>query len=74
MVTIDAERSILVAEEPVDPRRLSAVIRDHRSRHAGRAVVVVADQSVPTGVLVSVMDRIRLAGVMDAVVATEAMQ
>ena len=56
-VRIDAEQHYSVNNRMIEPADLEGVLKDEMSKHpADQAVVMHVDQSVPTGITVSVLD------------------
>ena len=62
MVGIDANGHVFVDERRVDLLSLQSVIERELQSQPGRNVVLIADETAQTGVVVQVMDECRLAG------------
>jgi biopolymer transport protein ExbD len=61
-IVIDADGVIFVDSKPIDLRAVRAHVERFRATDVS-SVVVQADQSAPTGVVVAVADQIRLGGI-----------
>ena len=70
VVTIDARGYIWWQERHVQPEELQTIFRSLGS-DTQSTVIVHADKNVNTGLLIQVIDQIRLAGVAHVAVATE---
>jgi biopolymer transport protein ExbD len=68
-VVIDERGEISVDAKTVDIRALRAHVEQYRAT-SDRGVVVVAHEQAPTGVLVAVVDQIRLGGIADITFTT----
>lgn len=71
MVAVSAEGEIWIDRRQVDVRAVRANIQRLRAENPEGAVVIQADTEARTGLLIEVMDQVRLAGVMDVSVATQ---
>jgi biopolymer transport protein ExbD len=69
-VTITADGALFVAGAPVGLEDLVAVLQQAIEQSAQGTVVLRADEGVPHGLVVEVMDRIRLAGAERIAIAT----
>ncbi|SEP67563.1 biopolymer transport protein ExbD [Solimonas aquatica] len=69
VVSIDARGDILVDRKLTDERSVRAAIERLHAQRPEDAVVVVADNHAPTGILVSVIDQVRQGGVMGVSIA-----
>ncbi len=65
LVTLDAEGGLFVDQKPVPPDDLRAVLVRIRIESPGRPVLLEADQALPYGRVIEVMDRIRRADIPD---------
>jgi biopolymer transport protein ExbD len=74
LVGINVRGEVWIDQRAVDIRAVRASIERLRAQNPQSSVIVSADRNVTTGLLVQVMDQIRLAGVMNAAVATESAQ
>ena len=71
IVSIKADGEIWIDKRPVDIRAVRAnVARLHAENPLG-SVIIAADRDTKTRDLVQVMDQIRLAGIINASIATE---
>lgn len=70
IVTVDARGMIWWQERHVSLDELFSIVRS-QAKDSQTSVVVHADQQVSTGLLIQVIDQIRLAGVAHVAVATE---
>jgi len=68
-IVIDEQGEISLDAKAVDIRALRAHVEQYRAT-SDRGVVVVAHEHAPTGVLVAVVDEIRLGGIMDITFTT----
>lgn len=72
IVSIKANGEVWIDKRAVDIRSVRAnVARLHAENPLG-SVIIAADRDTPTHDLVQVMDQIRLAGITNAAIATEA--
>ncbi|MCB9662624.1 MAG: biopolymer transporter ExbD [Alphaproteobacteria bacterium] len=71
-VWIGADGSVAVDEEPVDLAELRLRLRRAAERDRGTLVILKADQGVPHGRVVTVMDLARTLGLERIAIATEA--
>lgn len=69
VIAIDARGDILVDRKLTDERSVRAAIERLHAQRPEDAVVVVADNGAPTGILVSVIDQVRQGGVMAVSIA-----
>jgi biopolymer transport protein ExbD len=69
-VYIDRDQQIHVDRQPIRLWVLQGKVRKLLLARQGKAVLVVADQSVPSRRLIEVVDQIRLAGASEVGVAT----
>ena len=67
---IDDRGEISVDLKPIDLRTVRAHVERFKAVEAGVGIVVMADRHAPMGVVVSVTDQIRLAGVSDITFTT----
>lgn len=66
---IDEQGSVSVDSKPIDFRAVRAHVEQFRAT-GGAGVLVLADRGAPTGVVVSVTDQVRLAGITDITFTT----
>jgi biopolymer transport protein ExbD len=69
-ISIGANGEIVFAGQPVDPRAVRANIERVKAENVDVGVLVVAHESAPTGLLITVVDQVRLGGVFDVTFAT----
>lgn len=74
LVGVRENGEIWVDQRNVDIRALRASIERLHAQNPQGTVVVSADREVTAGLLVRVMDQIRLAGIKNAAVATESIE
>lgn len=68
-VTVDADQRIWLNNVTLDIRLLRARLIEMGLNSAGRSAVILADAQTSTGLLVNVMDQLRLAGFQNISVA-----
>lgn len=71
MIAIRPNGEIWVDRRPVDVRALRANIERLRAENPEGTVVILADKESQTGLLVEVMDQVRLAGVSSVAIAAD---
>lgn len=69
LIAIRANGEIWVDKRAVDVRAVRANIERMKAEAPEGAVVIQADEFAPTGLLVKVMDQVRMAGVLDISIA-----
>ena len=69
IITVDKDGDILIKNNPVPLKNISAVVDRFRTQHPDRGVLIMADQSSNTGMLIRVLDQCRMAGAKDVAVA-----
>ncbi len=69
IVTIDAEQQVWLNNAITDVRLLRARLQEMGLSDPSRSVIILADTQASTGLLVKVMDQIRLAGFVNISVA-----
>ncbi len=74
LIAISANDQIWMNRRQVDPRALRANIERAHAENPQGAVVIQADKSAKTGLLVQVMDAAREAGVDDVSLAADILQ
>jgi biopolymer transport protein ExbD len=72
LIGISAENQIWVQNRIIDLRAVRANIERLHAENPQGAVIVQADEGSRTGVLVAVMDQVRLAGVENVSIAADA--
>ena len=70
VITIGADGEIVFEGNAIDPRAVRANIERVKAENAEAGVLVVAHETAPMGLLVLVVDQVRLAGVVDVTFAT----
>ena len=70
-VYIDADGTVYVGEQPVNSWMVQTLVRDELSIASSGTVLVIADRSTPTELLIDVVDQAKLAGATEVGVATE---
>jgi biopolymer transport protein ExbD len=70
-VYIDAGGTVYVGEQPVNSWMVQTLVRDELSIASSGTVLVIADRSTPTELLIDVVDQAKLAGATEVGVATE---
>ena len=69
LVAIRANGEIWIDKRAVDVRAVRANVERLKADSSSGAVIIQADEFAPTGLLVKVMDQIRLAGIDDIALA-----
>src|SRR5690606_14399978 len=71
MIAIRPNGEVWVDRRPVDVRALRANVERLRAEKDRKSVVILADRESQTGLLVEVMDQVRLAGVSNVAIAAD---
>ncbi len=71
LVAITPNGEIWIDKQQVDVRAVRANVQRLRAQSPDSAVVIQADKEARTGILVKVMDQIRLAGVENVAIAAQ---
>ena len=71
MIAIRPNGEVWVDRRPVDVRALRANVERLRAENPEGTVVILADKESQTGLLVEVMDQVRLAGVTNVAIAAD---
>ncbi|GAB6057556.1 ExbD/TolR family protein [Desulfonatronum parangueonense] len=71
MIAVSDAGAVWIDGRQVDVRAVRANVERLRAENPESAVVIQADESSRTGVLIQVMDQVRQAGVLDVAVAAE---
>jgi len=71
LVGINPEGEVWIDNRSVDVRAVRAHVERLRAENPDAAVIVQADEKAPSGLLVKVMDQVRLAGVDDMAIASK---
>ena len=70
-IAITAAGEVWVDRRPVDPRSVRAIVARLHADNPEGSVIIQADEDAATGMLVEVMDQVRLAGVEKIAVAAD---
>jgi biopolymer transport protein ExbD len=71
LIAIRASGEIWIDKRVVDRRAVRAAVERLHAENPEGSVVIIADKSSETGVLVEVMDQVRLAGVFNVSIAAD---
>ena len=74
VITIDKEQKVYLQNAPVQVDELGAKIREKLLDPSRQSVYLLADQSVPWGVMAVVMDRLKVAGIENISAVTQPLQ
>jgi biopolymer transport protein ExbD len=69
LIAIDASGVVWIDRRQVDPRAVRANVERLHAENPQGTVVIQADEEAKTGILVQVMDSVRMAGVFDVAIA-----
>jgi biopolymer transport protein ExbD len=72
IVAIRSDGEVWIDKRTVDIRAVRANVERLHAENPQGSVVITADRKAETGVLVQVMDQVRLAGIEDVSIASEA--
>ncbi|SDT94306.1 ExbD/TolR family protein [Halopseudomonas salegens] len=72
MIAVNPQGEIWIDRQPVDIRAVRATVERLRVDQPDSSVVVQADQDARSGLVIQVMDQVRLAGVADVALAATA--
>jgi len=70
-VSIDKQKGVWLDKQPVDIRHLRAMLSQRHAENPEGSVIVIADKHTKTGLLIEVIDQIRLAGIEDVSIAAQ---
>ncbi len=70
-IAITPEGEVWIDKRPVDPRSVRAIIARLHADNPEGAVIIQSDTEATTGLLVDVMDQVRLAGVEGIAIAAD---
>jgi biopolymer transport protein ExbD len=70
-IAITAGGEVWVDRRPVDPRSVRAIVARLHADSPEGSVIIQADEDAATGMLVEVMDQVRLAGVEKIAIAAD---
>ncbi len=71
LIGVDQRGQIWVNNRQVEINQVRQIVEDAVTEIPESSAVLVADQQSPTGVLIDVMDQVRLGGVTDVAVSAE---
>lgn len=71
LIAITPEGEVWLDRQPIDVRAIRANVERLRAASPDSAVVIQADEEARTGILVKVMDQVRLAGVENVAIAAQ---
>ena len=70
-IAITEAGEIWIDKRPVDPRSVRAIVARLHADNPEGSVIIQSDENASTGVLVEVMDQVRLAGVQGIAIAAD---
>ena len=70
-IAITAEGEVWIDRRPVDPRSVRAIVARLHADNPEGSVIIQSDEAAATGMLVEVMDQVRLAGVEGIAIAAD---
>ena len=70
-IAITAQGEVWIDRRPVDPRSVRAIVARLHADNPEGSVIIQADEEAATGMLVEVMDQVRLAGVQGIAIAAD---
>jgi len=70
-IAITTEGEVWIDRRPVDPRSVRAIVARLHADNPEGSVIIQADENAATGMLVEVMDEVRLAGVEGIAIAAD---
>ena len=68
-IAITAQGEVWIDRRPVDPRSVRAIVARMHADNPEGAVIIQSDEAATNGMLVEVMDQVRLAGVEGIAIA-----
>ncbi|MEE8119255.1 MAG: biopolymer transporter ExbD [Gammaproteobacteria bacterium] len=71
MIAISPIGQVWMQKRQVDMNQVRVLVEQARAENPEGSVVIITDKKAPTGVLIKVMDQVRLAGVSNVAVAAE---
>ncbi|MEQ8800053.1 MAG: biopolymer transporter ExbD [Salinisphaeraceae bacterium] len=71
LIGINPAGEVWIDKQSVDVRAVRANVERLRAENPDSAVIIQADEKAPSGLLVRVMDQVRLAGVDDMAIAAD---
>ena len=70
-LSITKEGTIFFNKEPIDLRRLGKRLAETQQRDPDPSVIINADESIQHGLVIQVMDKVRLSGISSMSIATK---
>src|SRR5210317_499315 len=70
-IAITTEGEVWIDRRPVDPRSVRAIVARLHADNPEGSVIIQSDENASTGMLVDVMDQVRLAGVEAIAIAAD---
>lgn len=70
-IAITAQGEVWIDRRPVDPRSVRAIVARLHADSPEGSVIIQSDELAATGILVDVMDQVRLAGVEGIAIAAD---
>ena len=70
-IAITADGEVWIDRRPVDPRSVRAIVARLHADNPEGSVIIQSDEAAATGMLVEVMDQVRLAGVEGIAIAAD---
>lgn len=70
-IAITADGEVWIDRRPVDPRSVRAIVARLHADNPEGSVIIQSDEAAATGMLVEVMDQVRLAGVESIAIAAD---
>jgi biopolymer transport protein ExbD len=71
LIAISEVGQVWMEKRPVEITQVRALVENARAESPESSVVIIADEKSPTGILIQVMDQVRLGGVTNVSVAAE---
>jgi biopolymer transport protein ExbD len=71
LIAISEVGQVWMEKRPVEISQVRALVENARAESPESSVVIIADQKSATGILIEVMDQVRLGGVTNVSVAAE---
>lgn len=70
-IAITADGEVWIDRRPVDPRSVRAIVARLHADNPEGSVIIQSDEAAATGMLVEIMDQVRLAGVEGIAIAAD---
>ena len=71
LIAISSTDQVWMEKRPIEITQVRALVENARAESPESSVVIIADEEASTGVLILVMDQVRLGGVQNVSVAAE---